>query len=141
MIKVDGRLLTSTLFCCFVLMQKFSKLYFFIVFLTIEATLGSPLFWWHHPMWGEDNFPWTCASYLCIHHEGCKISCFIWTNSCFFVAYLLIFTLISRHSGFWWMVFRIVIVDTIRTNLVLQTTLFHGVAMTVVVHAKDDFFW
>jgi hypothetical protein len=32
-----------------------------------------------------------------------------------------------------WMLFDVVIVDTIRANLVLQTTLSRGVAMTIVV--------
>jgi hypothetical protein len=115
MINIDGRLLTSILFYCFVLMQKFSKLFFFIVFLAVEATLSSILFWWHHPMWGEDHFPWCCARCLCIHHKGCKISCFMWTNSCFFIAYLLIFALINQHCGFWWMVFRCCLMSSLLT--------------------------
>jgi hypothetical protein len=39
-----------------------------------------------------------------------------------------------------WLMLDVVIVDTIRANLVLQKTLSHGFAMTVVVHAKDDFY-
>jgi hypothetical protein len=143
-IRVDGSLLTSKLFCYFVLMHKFFKLYFFIIFLVAEVTLGSPFFWWHHPMWGEEHFP-CCVGCLCIHHEGCEISCFMWTNSCFFVAYLLVFALISQHCGFWWMVFGCCLTSSSLTpfekNWFCKITLSHGVAMTVMVQAKDDFYW
>jgi len=39
-----------------------------------------------------------------------------------------------------WMLLDVAIIDTIGTNLVLQITLSCGVAMIVVVQAKDDFY-
>lgn len=49
------------------------------------------------------------------------------------------FSLCVNKSTLWflmdgvWMLFDVIIVDTIRANLVLQTTLSRGVAMTIVV--------
>jgi hypothetical protein len=39
-----------------------------------------------------------------------------------------------------WMLLDVIIIDIIRKNLVLQNNFTHGVAMTIVVQAKDDFY-
>jgi len=43
---------------------------------------------------------WCCAWCFYIHYEGCKISCFVWIDPCFFVTCLSIFVSMCWHCNF-----------------------------------------
>ncbi len=126
-------------------MHNISKLYFFIVFLVVEATLGSPFFLVTPPNVRRGSL--SMMFYKMPLHLSWGMQDFMFYVKTFMFFRHLPFRLCVNKLTLWfsmdgvWMLLDVAIIDTIGTNLVLQITLSCGVAMIVVVQAKDDFYW
>lgn len=55
------------------------------------------------PWWGMDHIPLYHLGYFHFHHDKWGVSCFTWLNSCRFVIFLLVFSLMGWHCVIgWW---------------------------------------
>jgi hypothetical protein len=93
------------------------------------------LFQW----WGMDYIPPHHLGCLCLDHEKCEVSYFMWTNSCPSIAFPSIFSPRGWHhviSDGVHTLANVVIVNPTQTNFVLHVASFHKVTMIVLVQAK-----